>query len=93
MDRVYLNDLFDIYQNLLSEHEKGVFQEYYQEDFSLKEIAENFMVTRNAIYKTLKTVENKLISYEEKLRFYQKRREILKAVENNDIMEIRKIIF
>lgn len=92
MDRIYLNDLFDLYQKLLNEHEQNVFKEYYQEDLSLKEIADNFKVTRNAIHKTLKTVEEKLRDYEEKLELYKKRNDLLNAVENNDIIEIKKII-
>lgn len=92
MDRIYLNDLFDLYQKLLNEHEQNVFKEYYQEDLSLKEIADNFKVTRNAIHKTLKKVEDKLSTYEEKLELYKKRNDLLKAVENNDIIKIKKII-
>ena len=92
MERIYLNDLFDLYQKLLNEHEQSVFIEYYQEDLSLKEIADNFNVTRNAIYKTLKSVEEKLNVYEKKLELYKKKNELLKAIENNDIIKIKKIV-
>ena len=31
-DRLYLNSLFDIYQELLTEHEQLIFKDYYQDD-------------------------------------------------------------
>ena len=37
MNRIYLNELFDIYQNLLTEHEQQIFMDYYQEDLSISE--------------------------------------------------------
>ncbi len=92
MDRVYLNELFDIYENILSDHEKEVFKDYYQDDLSLQEIADNNNVTRNAIHKTLKNVEDKLKDIEEKLNFYKKRIKILKAIDNNDLNKIKEII-
>ncbi|MBR1417205.1 MAG: hypothetical protein IJ572_05240 [Bacilli bacterium] len=92
MDRIYLNDLFDLYRDLLSEKECLVFIDYYQNDLSLKEIAENNNVTRNAIHKNLKNVENKLLTYEEKLNLYKKRKQILELIDKNDIIGIKKII-
>ena len=40
------------------------FKDYYIDDLSLKEIAENGHVSRNAIYKIVKKVEEKLDYYE-----------------------------
>ena len=92
MDRIYLNELYDLYKELLSDKEKLVFEDYYQNDLSLSEIAENNSVTRNAVHKSVKTVENKLNDYENKLKLYKKRQEILKLIESNDIIGIRNII-
>lgn len=92
MNRVYLNELFDLYENLLSNHEQEVFKDYYQEDLSLTEIANNNNVTRNAIHKTLKTVEDKLRDYEKKLELHDKKKKILKALEKNDIDKVKNII-
>ncbi len=92
MNRVYLNDLYDLYSILLNEHEKLIFEDYYQNDLSLSEIADNNNVTRNAIHKSIKTVENKLIDYENKLKLYEKKNKILKAIDDNDINTIREIL-
>ena len=92
MNRVYLNDLYDLYNSLLNDHEKIIFEDYYQNDLSLAEIAENNSVTRNAIHKSLKSTENKLLDYEDKLKLYDKKNKILKAIDNNDINSIKNII-
>ena len=91
-NRVYLNDLYDLYNKLLSDHERLIFEDYYHNDLSLSEIAENENVTRNAIHKSLKTTENKLIDYEEKLSLYEKRKKIIKLIEDNDINSIREVL-
>ena len=92
MNRVYLNNLYDIYKNLLSDKEQNIFENYYMEDLSLSEIAENESVTRNAIHKSLKTVEEKLNSYENKLNFYQKKEDIYKSIDENNINKIKDIL-
>jgi len=91
-NRVYLNELYDLYNNLLSEHERLIFEDYYQNDLSLSEIAENESVTRNAIHKVIKNTECKLIDYEDKLKLFDKKKKILKAIDNNDIESIKEII-
>ena len=92
MNRVYLNNLFDIYQGLLSDKEKNVFINYYMDDLSLSEIAENLSVTRNAVHKSLKNVEEKLQNYEDKLNIYSKKEKIYIAIEENNIAKIKEIM-
>ena len=92
MNRVYLNDLYDIYGDLLTQKEKNIFEDYYQNDLSLSEISENNNVTRNAIHKSLKTVEEKLNNYESKLNIYKKKQEIIKLLDNKDYDSIYNII-
>ena len=92
MNRVYLNDLYDIYCELLTDKEKEIFEDYYQNDLSLSEISENNSVTRNAIHKTLKNVEEKLNNYEEKLNIYKKKKEIIKLLDKKDYDSIYNIL-
>jgi hypothetical protein len=92
MNRVYLNNLFDIYESLLNDREKEIFSSYYEEDLSLSEIADNLSVTRNAVHKTIKTVEEKLLNYETKLRIYDKKESIIKAIEDKDYDKIIDIL-
>ena len=89
---VYYNNLFDIYSELLTEKEKDNFKDYYQEDLSLSEIADEKNVSRTAIQKTIKNVIDKLNNYEAILHIYEKNSKIIEELKSNDIEEIRKKI-
>ncbi len=96
MDRIYLNELFDYYGSLLTLKEQNIFIEHYEEDLSLQEIADNLQVSKSAVGKTLKIVENKLNDYESKLHLKEKKDKINKLLEKiNDkklIDEIKALI-
>lgn len=79
-----INQLFDIYENLFTEHQINVFQSYYQDDLSLKEIAEDFNISRNAVHDLLKRVEVMLEDYEARLHLLDKINEIENLLENQD---------
>ena len=90
MNRVYLNRLFDYYQKLLTEKEQNIFEYYYQEDLSLQEIADNLNISKSAVGKTIKIVEEKLNNYEDLLKLNEKSikiNNILKDVVSNDIID------
>lgn len=91
-DRLYLNSLFDIYQELLTEHEQLIFKDYYQDDLSLKEIADNNSISRSAVHNTLKAVNEKLLFYENKLNIYKNKSVLKKLLQCSDIVKIKEII-
>ena len=85
MDKeIYLSSLYDYYNPLLTDKQKEYFEDYYFNNFSLQEIAENGNISRNAIHKQLKETENKLIDYEDKLKLYQKSQEIREVIKDLD---------
>ena len=59
--------LWDIYGKLLTQKQYDIINDYYNNDLSLSEIAENNNITRQAVRDILKKGENKLFEYEEKL--------------------------
>lgn len=59
--------LFDFYGNLLTENQRNVMSLYYNEDFSLAEIAETNKVSRQAVHISIKNAEKSLNEYEKKL--------------------------
>ena len=79
-ERIYLIDLYDIYGELLDDKKKEYFESYYFDNLSLGEISENLDVSRNAVHKQLKVVEDKLKFYEEKLSLYKKRKELKEVI-------------
>ena len=93
---VYYNNLFDIYGSLLTEKEQVTFKDYYQEDLSLSEIANENNVSRAAVQKTIKTVLDKLKYYEDMLHIYDKNVRLSEILNQNDINliknEIEKIL-
>ncbi len=80
--REYLIILYDYYGELLNDDNKRYFEDYYFDNLSLGEIAENYSISRNAVHKHIKTSEEKLKFYEEKLGIYNKDLSIRKKVDN-----------
>ena len=79
MDKfLYYNNLFSIYQNLLTPQERIIFSLYYEENLSMGEIAGIKGISRSAVGKTIKIVTTKLDNYEETLGIYKQRKEIIK---------------
>ncbi|EHN62301.1 helix-turn-helix protein [Listeria innocua ATCC 33091] len=79
-----MNLLFDFYQELLTTKQKSYVSFYYLDDYSLGEIAEEFEVSRQAIYDNIKRTEESLEKYEEKLgmlRKYQQREKLFDQLE------------
>lgn len=84
---VYLNNLYDMYKNLLTSKERSNFEDYYFSDLSLKEIALNNKISRNAIFKRLKNITSKLTDYENKLKLYSKKEKISKLIKDDKLKQ------
>ena len=84
MDKnIELSILCDLYGKLLTEKQFEFLNDYYNNDLSLSEIAENNKITRQAVRDIIKKGENKLFEYEEKLLFMKrmlKQEDMLKKV-------------
>lgn len=65
-----MNALFEFYATLLTEKQMNYMELYYADDFSLGEIAEEFGVSRQAVYDNIKRTEKILEDYEYKLSLY-----------------------
>ena len=70
--KAYYAILFEYYKELLTDKQIETFICYYNEDYSLSEIALEFNVSRNAVWDTLKKVISSLEHYESKLKLYEK---------------------
>ena len=76
--------LFDYYGDLFTDKQKEYFTDYYFNNLTLQEIADNNGVSRNAIHKNIKDILNKLDYYEEKLKLLSNKKKIEKIIENID---------
>ena len=89
-----MNALLDAYEELLTPKQRDIMNQYYKEDFSLSEIAENAGISRAAISdhihrstKILQNYEKKLHlvqNYEARSRIYDK----IKTVGNDEIKQL-----
>ncbi len=93
MDKlVYLNNLFDLYGELLTDKQQKYFKDYYFDNLSYGEISEKYNVSRNAIFHQLKIIEDRLNFYEEKLKLYDKKLKINAIIDLIDNNEARKVV-
>lgn len=65
-----MNALFEFYATLLTEKQMNYMELYYADDFSLGEIAEEYQVSRQAVYDNIKRTEKILEDYERKLHLF-----------------------
>ena len=83
-----MNTLFEFYATLLTDKQMNYIELYYADDYSLAEIAEEFNISRQAVYDNIKRTEKVLESYEEKLhlveRFLRSRERIARICELTD---------
>ena len=95
-DRDYVVMLYDYYSELFNEKQKEYFEQYYFDNLSLAEISENLGVSRNAIHKSIQSMEEKLKFYEDKLRLFYKSnviRGIINDIGDNNIRDrLEKLI-
>ena len=101
-NHIYYINLFDYYGNLLTEKQQEYFVDYYFNNLSHSEIAENYKVilseisennnvSRTAINNQLHQVIEKLDYYEDKLELYSKSLKI-KEIIKNESEEIKEKI-
>ena len=86
----YINSLLDIYAELLTPYQQEIMDLYYQEDLSLKEIADEKEISRNAVFTLINRVEKILINYEEKLHLLDKRRILQDELDSETNIDVLK---
>ncbi len=69
---IQISILCQLYGKLLTNKQYEFLDDYYNNDLSLSEIAENNNITRQAVRDNIKKGESKLFEYEEKLGLMKK---------------------
>ena len=88
--KVKLSILCELYGKLLTKKQYEFLNDYYNNDLSLSEIAENNGITRQAVRDNIKKGEKKLFEYEEKLLFMKRMYNQEKKIEKV-LLELSKI--
>lgn len=81
---IHYVELFDYYGELFTDKQKEYFKDYYFNNLTLQEIADNNKVSKNAVHKNIKDITKKLDYYEEKLQLYNNKKKIEKLIKNID---------
>jgi predicted DNA-binding protein YlxM (UPF0122 family) len=81
-----MNYLYDFYYSLLTPKQQSYMSLYYLDDYSLGEIAEEYDVSRQAVYDNIKRTEAMLEEYEEKLLLLQKFQERTKLIRDMKVL-------
>ncbi len=89
---VEISILNQLYGKLLTKKQSEIIEDYYNQDLSLSEIAENNQITRQAVRDILKKGEKKLFEYEEKLQFMKRTLSQEKRIEKvlSELTKIQK---
>ena len=64
--------LFDFYGELLTEHQKEIYEQFVLDDLSLGEIAREAGISRQGVHDLIKRCNKILQEYEEKLHLVEK---------------------
>lgn len=92
---IHYTCLFDYYGDLFTDKQKEYFIDYYFNNLTLQEIAENNNVSRNAVHKNIKDILQKLDYYESKLNLYSNKKKIevlIKDIDENIKNKIEELI-
>ena len=95
LDRKYHSLLLDYYGNLLTNHQLNILDEYFNEDLSMNEIADNYQISKSAVQDLIKRSLKQLNEYEDKLKLINKNEElnkILDDMEKEDNLLLNKYI-
>ena len=81
MEREEITFLFDIYGSLLTENMQNCIDLYYNEDYSLSEIADNLSITRQGVRDTIQRGIKQLGRLDETLKLSEHYRELGEAAD------------
>lgn len=86
--------LYDFYGQFLTKKQREVMHLYFENDYSLSEIAENLKVSRQAVHDTIKKSKKALTEYEARLGLAQKfaGRDLALTRISEIAQELRKLI-
>ena len=74
--------LFDFYGELLTEHQRSIYQSFVFENYSLSEIASEQGISRQGVHDLIKRCDKLLISYEDKLHLVERFQRLRKQVDD-----------
>ena len=65
--------LFDLYGELLTDHQREIYGLLVNDDMSLSELAEQYGISRQGVHDLIRRCDRQLEGYEEKLHLLEKK--------------------
>ena len=92
MDEIFKQSLlYDFYGELLTEHQKEIYEQFIVEDLSLSEIAKDAGISRQGVHDLVKRCDKILEEYEAKLHLVEKFLSVKEKVHQiNELLEDAK---
>ena len=87
--------MLDYYGDLLTQHQVDILDEYFNEDLSMNEIADNYQISKAAVQDLIKRSMQQLDNYEKVLKLIEKDKklsDILLEMKNEDNKLLDKYI-
>ncbi|MCI1726637.1 MAG: YlxM family DNA-binding protein [Lachnospiraceae bacterium] len=82
MDKLYEQTLlYDFYGELLTDHQKQIYEEVVMNDYSLSEVAREYDISRQGVHDLIRRIDKSLEEYEEKLHLVRRFLEIKNKIE------------
>ena len=87
--------LYHFYGDLLTDHQKDIYEGYILENLSLAELAESSGISRQGVHDLIRRVESTLSGYENKLHLVEKflhiRQEVQKIRSSQNLDQTKEI--
>ena len=81
LDREKNSLLLDYYGVLLTRHQQDILDEYFNEDLSMNEIADNLQISKSAVQDLIKRSLTQLNEFEKKLKLIARDQKLNKILE------------
>lgn len=78
--------LYDFYGELLTDHQKEIYEQVVLEDYSLSEIAKEAGISRQGVHDMIKRCSRTLEGYEEKLHLVERFMSVKQKVHEIDVL-------
>ena len=91
-ERVYYISLYDYYGKLLTDKQRKYFEDYYFDNLTMEEIAENDNISKNAVSKQIINIKEKLDYYESILKLNYNKNEIKNVLDAKNYNNIKDLI-
>ena len=82
--------LYDFYGELLTEHQREIYEDAVYQDMSLSEIAEEHGISRQGVHDLIKRCDKLLSGYEEKLHLVERFSRIKEKIEQIECQTIQQ---